>query len=235
MNIDSDCFRSCFPFEKLPLELRQAIYKLVFRTGEDVSIDSRLFRDMGDRQTLASKYRTPVIVSPRNAPRYSLVLANHMISEEATEFLYSGRHFVFGTTANLKNWLKMIGDCAKFVTSLEVRRTGAQQTSHVYLQLSAATNLRYLCITLPLSPSSDTLDVHIDKHWSHLKHFLLASYASEAKAMARLDAIHFRVGKEQGGVLGSDGKPMRAITSAKNAWCRERIRGHLRKHFAHAK
>lgn len=155
-----------------------------------------------------------------------------MISEEATEFLYSGRHFVFGTTANLKNWLKMIGNCAKFVTSLEVRRTGAQQAGQVYLQLSTALKLRCLCITLPLSVSTDSLDVHIDKHWSHLKYFLLASYPDEAKAMARLDAVHFRVGKEQGGVLGSDGKPLSAITPAKNAWCRGRIRGHLRKHFA---
>lgn len=154
-----------------------------------------------------------------------------MINREATEFLYKGRRFVFDAMSNFGTWLEQIGGSTKFLTHIEVHISGVQLAPYIYRTLSEAKNLQYICMTFPKSIKG-TLEKHVDEQWKHLRLFLLGRRATEAEALTRLNAVHFRIGKSQTSVIGVNGAVLKVITPALNSACIEHLRCHVRKHFA---
>lgn len=228
-----------FAFLQLPLELRQTIYRFVFGKTKPVYITNHLRSRIAhskehehSRQTSCLSAETIARILP-NKWAHALLLTSRTINIEATEFLYSSNRFVFENMSGLTKWLDDIGSSTKFLTHLEIEKSSVQvhRASAIYQQIAEAKNIKILGITLPTT-NSGPINEHIDKHYPILKSFLVAGGANEAKALARLDAVHFRVCTYHKGVLSSDGTVLRKIDAAHNALCRARIRGYLQEHFA---
>jgi hypothetical protein len=106
-----------------------------------------------------------------------------------------------------------------------------KQSIACYRQIVDATHLERFSVTLPGS-QPEHLGKHIDKHWDAMSRYLLAGGADETESLRRVGNLHFAVGKSQRSVLSSRGEPITFITLELNEWCRDRIRGLARKHFA---
>jgi hypothetical protein len=107
----------------------------------------------------------------------------------------------------------------------------AKQSIACYRQIVDATHLQRFSVTLPGS-QPEHLGKHIDKHWDAMSRYLLAGGSDESESLRRVGNLHFAVGKSQRSVLSSRGEPITFITLELNEWCRDRIRGLVRKHFA---
>jgi hypothetical protein len=73
---------------------------------------------------------------------------------------------------------------------------------------------------------------HIDEHYKSLVFYLAPTGATLEGALQRLDTVCFDIGPAQRTVLDRQGEPIKAMTPELNTWCRERVQGHLEKHFA---
>ena len=73
---------------------------------------------------------------------------------------------------------------------------------------------------------------HSNEHYKSLLFYLVTNGADLAEALRRLETVHFNIGLAQRTVLDREGKPIKTMTTELNAWCRERVRGHLEKRFA---
>lgn len=243
-----------FPFDRLPVELRQSIYKLLFTpvvqiTGGSLDRATRRYegralhargnisRDevrnrFGSRMYYASEIITDLQNhKPDNIRVYSMLLVNRALSAEAKEFLYRDRTFNFTAMGTLDTWLKSIGVSKRHLTSLTVGMSSAKQSIACYRHIVDATHLQRFSVTLPGS-QPEPLRKHIDKHWDAMSRYLLAGGADQTESIRRVGILHFTVGKSQRSVLSSTGEPITFITLELNEWCRERIRGLVRKHFA---
>jgi len=168
---------------------------------------------------------------PDNIRIYSMLLVNRVLGAEAKEFLYRDRTFHFTAMGTLDAWLKSIGASKRYLTSLTVGMSTAKQSIACYRHIVDATHLQRFSVTLPGS-QPDPLGKHIDKHWDAMSRYLLAGGADQTESLRRVGNMHFAVGKSQRSVLSSRGEPITFITLELNKWCRDRIRGHVRKHFA---
>lgn len=242
-----------FPFDRLPVELRQSIYKLLFTpavqiTGGSLDRATRRYegralhargnisRDevrnrFGSRMYYASEIITDLQNhKPDNIRVYSMLLVNRALGAEAKEFLYRDRTFNFTAMGTLDTWLKSIGISKRYLTSLTVGMSSAKQSIACYRHIVDATHLQRFSVTLPGS-QPEPLRKHIDKHWDAMSRYLLAGDADQTESLRRVGNLHFTVGKSQRSVLSSTGEPITFITLELNEWCRERIRGLVRKHF----
>jgi hypothetical protein len=241
------------PFDRLPIELRQSIYKLLFTpvvqiNGWTVETATRRYEDralqtigisrdeikkrFGNRKYYASDLLSNLqSYKPDNIRVYSMLLVNRALGAEAKEFLYRDRRFKFTAMGILDAWLKSIGDSKRYLTSLTVASSTVKQSIACYRQIVDATHLERFSVTLPGS-QPEHLGKHIDKHWDAMSRYLLAGGADETESLRRVGNLHFAVGKSQRSVLSSRGEPITFITLELNEWCRDRIRGLARKHFA---
>lgn len=186
----------------------------------------------GDRLYYPSAITSdPPRKKPDNIAVYSMLLVNRALGAEAKEFLYRDRVFNFTAMGVLDTWLKTIGDSKRYLTSLAVGLCTAKQSIACYRRIADATYLQRFSVTLPGS-QPDPLVKHIDKHWDAMSRYLLAEGADQTESLRRVGNLHFAVGKSQRSVLSSRGEPITFITLELNEWCRDRIRGHVRKHFA---
>lgn len=210
-----------FPFDRLPLELRQNIYKLLFPSDNPINI--------------SAKYKKHNKEEWYNSPRnYSILLVNRAIGAEVKEFLYRPQHFVFNGTTTLMSWLNTIGSCRKFLSRLTVSKSGHLLIPKCYKLLCDATRLQYLKITLPSSRHA-SLEDHIDAHWKDLSPYLLAHLSDHEECLRKLDCIEFDVGPASHAVTNSHGRPINEMTVELQDWCKARIRGHLWELFAKKK
>lgn len=168
---------------------------------------------------------------PKKIGVYSMLLVNRALGAEAEEFLYRDRDFNFTAMGVLDAWLTSIGNSKRYLTSLAVGMSTAKQSIACYRQIVDATHLQRFSVTLPGS-QPEHLGKHIDKHWDAMSRYLLAGGSDESESLRRVGNLHFAVGKSQRSVLSSRGEPITFITLELNEWCRDRIRGLVRKHFA---
>lgn len=168
---------------------------------------------------------------PDNIRVYSMLLVNRALGAEAREFLYRDRVFNVNAMGVLDTWLKSIGDSKCYLTSLAVGMSTVKQSIACYRQLADATHLQRFSVNLPGSQPGP-LHKHIDKHWDAMSRYLLAGGADQTESLRRVGNLHFAVGKSQRSVLSSKGEPITFITLELSEWCRDRIRGHVRKHFS---
>lgn len=245
-----------FKFDRLPIELRQSIYRLLFTpvvqiTGgvldrakmryEDRALQTKgMIREQLKHRAANRMYYLSDIINdlqshkPDNVRVYSMLLVNRALGAEAKEFLYRDRAFNFTAMGTLDTWLKSIGDSKRYLTSLMVGMSTAKQSIPCYRQLAGANHLRRFSVTLP-GAQAGSLREHIDRHWDAMSRYLLARGTNQTESLRRVGNLHFAVGKSQRSVLSSTGEPITFITLELNEWCRERIRGHVRKHFAKTK
>lgn len=162
---------------------------------------------------------------------YFILLANREVSEEAKEYLYRDHNFIFPSLDVMFDWLDRIGPCKRYVTHMTCEKSGHRVIRECYRRLSSLDSLQYFKITLPASLRAP-IEEHIDKHYDELKHYLLVHNANESESRRRFYGIHFAIGKEQLGVLDIDGVPYREMTRELERWCKKRILGKLREHFA---
>jgi hypothetical protein len=160
-----------------------------------------------------------------------MLLVNRALGAEAKEFLYRDREFNCTSAKRLGPWLDTIGDSKRYLTSLVVSGSSNKQSVRCYRQLAHAIRLQRFSITLPGSRSTSLVD-HIDNHWDAVSRYLLASGIDQTESLRRVGILHFAVGKSQRSVLASNGAPITFITAELNEWCRDRIRAHVRRHFA---
>ena len=102
--------------------------------------------------------------------------------------------------------------------------------SDCYELLADAIRLLSFEITLPSSFRA-SLDEHMEKHWSGLKHYLLAPGVDRKESFRRLDTVHFRIGPSQTGILNSEGDPMKDMTRERQEACKTKLRGKVLDHF----
>lgn len=220
-----------FPFEKLPVELRQRIYKLLFPPRDFVSLDSV------NSGTSSYSYSSSWSMQngtwpPRPAPllKISILCVNRAINAEAVEFLYRPPHFTSYSMNTLNTWLEKIGSCRQHLTRLTITKSGHNMISDCYKLLADAIRLQSFEITLPSSFRA-SLDEHIEKHWSGLKHYLLAPGVDRKESFRRLDTVHFRIGPSQTGILNAEGDPMKEMTRERQEACKTKLRGKVLDHF----
>lgn len=211
-----------FPFERLPLEIRQRVYKILFPQKDVVSIDrcrtstSRVWVDMQ---------------WCRYTPRETAILSvNRAINAEAIEYIYRPTRFTSASMANLNDWLATIGSCRKHLTHVTIVKSGHNMTDRCYTLLADAVSLQSFEITLPGSLRA-TLDEHIERHWESLKNYLLAYGVNRAESLRRLDTVRLKIGPAQNGILNPDGDPMKEMTEARHDFCKTKIRGKVLEHF----
>ena len=229
-----------FPFMKLPLELRQSIYKMVLGNKTAITITAkklecaRTHYKLVKASTRRLSYRVSSVSSLQNAllesDTCSLLLTTRAISAEAIEFLYRGRHFTFPGIAIMVDWLSDIKECRKYVTHITCEKSGHRLTRACYVQLVHAVRLQYFKINLPLT-FNGTLREHMDKHYRDLQIYLLARGADEAESLRRLDCIHFDIGPDQRGVRDNNGLVLRQMTPDMERSCKAFIRAKLQKHY----
>lgn len=225
----------------LPVELRQAIERLVLHTKTEVTIGKF---DLVRAKERHDHWRKEVTVrfwagstlmrtnkQPDATKNYSIILANREISNEAREFAYRDRHFTFAGLKVMLDWLDAIGPGKKYLTHLSCEKSGHLLIPACYRHLAEAIRLQYFKITLPISVRA-MIGEHIDRHYDELKRYLLARGADETESLRRLDGVHFDIGKEQMGVFDSNGVVLRTMTPELEEQCKRLIRGKLLKHFA---
>ncbi|KAM0713601.1 hypothetical protein Q7P37_010563 [Cladosporium fusiforme] len=200
-----------FPFERLPPELRQQIYRLVLPAGESIYIFGDWFRR-------------------RIVRKAAILIVSHTIHDEAVEFLYRPHQFSFRSAGAFSAFLCRIGPGRKYLSHLTVMKSGHRQIEDCYINLSFVKRLQYFKIALPGSLKA-SLAEHIDRHWEDMSFYLLADQADHAESLRRLAIVHFDVGRTTKGTLDSDGQPIREMTEERQEWCRARLRELLREHF----
>lgn len=215
-----------FPFERLPLELRQRIYKLLFPLRRTVSLDHV---SHGINYTYYSQDGS---WSRRPPPtrKTSILCVNRAINAEAVEYLYRPTHFTSSSMNSLNTWLEKIGSCRQHLTRLTITKSGQNMISDCYELLADAVRLQYFEVTLP-STFRASLDEHMEKHWGGLKNYLLASGVNRKESLRRLDTVHVRIGPSQMSILNSEGDPMKEITRERQEACKTKLRGKVFDYF----
>lgn len=216
-----------FPFEKLPQELRQRIYKLLFPPRRTVSLDHVYYR------TESVSYVTQTGTwhhRPAPTRRTSMLCVNRAINAEAVEFLYRPPHFTSYSMNTLNTWLEKIGSCRQHLTRLTITKSGQNIIADCYQLLADAVRLQSFEITLPSSFRA-SLDEHMEKHWGGIQHYLLAPGVDRKESFRRLDSVHFRIGPSQTGILNSEGDPMKEMTRERQEACKTKLRGKVVDHF----
>jgi len=211
-----------FPFEKLPLELRQRVYKLLFPPRSKLSLDHVYYSN--DYHMQNGRW------CRRPSRATSMLRVNRAINAEAVEFLYRPPHFVSSSMSTLNAWLAKIGSCRQHLTRLTISKSGHNMVGECYELLADAVHLRFFEITLPSSLRA-SLDEHMEKHWEGLKHYLLAPGVNRKESLRRLDTVQFRIGPSQTGILNSEGDPMKEMTRERQEACKTKLRGKVLDHF----
>lgn len=228
-----------FPFERLPVELRQMIYEFLFCRGCTTKVFSG--REMGvlSWQHSSNNHNTRQLVKrqgvdhllTRPEPRFmSLLMTNKLIYTEARPFLYDGHDFDFYSMQLFNSFVQRLGTSACLLKSAFVAKGGVTRTGRCYELLNKLASLQNITVTFPVRPT-DHLFAHAEKHWEHARLFLLSAGVDEKECTRRLDLITFRVGPAQRNVLGSDGKVIKGITAELNEQCKSYLRKKVHRHF----
>jgi hypothetical protein len=167
---------------------------------------------------------------PIPARKISILCVNRAINAEAVEFLYRPPHFTSYSMNTLNTWLDKIGSCRQHLTRLTITKSGQNMISDCYELLADAVRLQSFEITLPSSFRA-SLDEHMEKHWSGLKHYLLAPSVDRKESLRRLDMVHFSIGPSQTGILNSESDPMNEMTRERQEACKTKLRGKVLDHF----
>jgi hypothetical protein len=208
-----------FPFERLPIELRQRIYKLLFPPQDIVSLDSLTIRRDYIRQD--QKFRSR---------KTAILRVNRAINAEVIGFLYHPSHFVSSAMGMLNDWLDNIGSSRQHLRRLTISKSGVNIIGNCYRLLADAVSLQFFEITLP-SAARTTLDEHMERHWEGLKLYLLAHGIDRKESLRRLGVVHFKIGPSQNCILTAAGDAMREMTQERQESCRTKFRGKILDHF----
>lgn len=214
-------------FLKLPLELRQRIYKLVFPAKPPVIIKTPAKPPR--RKYGWEEDKEPAPAPERRGPS-ALLRTNSTIFNEAREFLWTPQHFIADCMTGANSFLRDHSSYACFITQLTLRQSGSQLASHCYRLLSSATRLRHLTVTIPARERKPLRD-HVQDHWQSLRIYVLAPGLSYDESLARLATVRLEIGPATLGVLDSDGKPIRVMTPQLLESCREYLKAHVKAHF----
>lgn len=162
----------------------------------------------------------------------SLLKVSHAIGTEAKQVFWQSQHFVVDSMASAIDFLTKAGSVGRSnIGRLTITKSGHNLAADFYKVLKDASRLRRLTVKLP-SREHMLLSKHIDKHYESLLFYLAPERADHAEALRRLDTVRFEIGAGQRCFLDNRGQSIKAMTPTLRTFCKERIRGHLAKHFA---
>jgi len=207
-----------FPFQKLPVELREMIYDEVAGTKGTISI--------GETQ---SRYQRSQYRYDDRAKWTALLFTNRAISREARKSFYVHKHFVFNGMQKFITFMRQIGDARRFLTKLTVKRSSMRLLHEGFTQLlHTRARLQSFTFNLP-TDFKGTLVEHINESWKTLGIYLLGDSADLTESLERLDRIVFAAGSRQG-VTRRSGAPIGSITPDIKDLCKRRLRKRLLVH-----
>lgn len=222
---------SHFPFMKLPPELRQSIYKLVFPVMPEVSAKG-YFPPMHYICDSTTGLRHPIGVPRDWLQRQSTALlrVNRAIYHEAREFLWLPQHFVVQSMSSAINFLRYHARYRPFLTRLTVRKSGHQLAVDFFKLLCNAPRLRELTVTMA-TQERKSLEDHVADHWEKLKIYVLADDVSYDEGLRRLEITKLDIGPATRGVLDDEGKPIREMTPELLDLSKQELKVQVRRHF----
>lgn len=178
---------SHFTFLKLPLELRQRIYKLVFPCEPSVIIKSppRLQRGFTVYRLSNGEPR-----APERDTSAALLRTNSVIFQEAREFFWTPQHFVAANMTSANIFLHSHASYRRFITSFTFLATANHLAAECYHMLRTAPRLRELVITMPPRDAGGLIR-YLRDHWDKLEIFVLEPGLSYEESLARLKLVRF--------------------------------------------
>ncbi|KAL1587636.1 hypothetical protein WHR41_03633 [Cladosporium halotolerans] len=222
---------SHFRFMKLPLELRQRIYKLVFPVMPEVTIGG-CFASVVHASSYTDGTRRPSRIFCGCLPRgiTALLRVNKAIYLEAREFLWLPQHFVMQSMSSAITFLHIHARYRPFLTRLTVRKSGHQLAVDFYEILCSAPRLRELTVTMATQERKSLKD-HVADHWERLKIYVLADGVSYDECLRRLEITKLDIGPATRGVLDDEGKPIREMTPELLDLSKQELKVQVRRHF----
>lgn len=212
--MDND--QGVFPFEKLPAELRNSVYKKFFNDTCTVHIalttvtpalyDAKMnkvskavlrLEGIAER-TFPAHERTVMIKTPYD--RLSLLLANRAIYREALPFLYDGTIFSFKHFTCFSEFIVRIGPNRARLIHIELYGWDPQSVQDIMGGLKTATRLRRLSLVKVLRYQRHHRSA-VKYHYKGLK-ALVAGMEGQQARRSRFDAIGFVLKYADGKPLG---------------------------------
>ncbi|KAK6427901.1 hypothetical protein LTR81_000245 [Elasticomyces elasticus] len=183
-----------FPFEKLPAELRNAVYLAYFVRTKPVAIARRkcpmiqtqktftvtladgstrtrtvTIKTSIDAQLNSGELGTPGLAGPKcikilGTNGASILRSNETISKEAISILYGQNKFSLNSLSVLEEFIKMIGDKIKFLRHCKLDYINGYHQKNGVNVLAAAENLQVLEIHVGVSTYCKNLDKVCGEH-----------------------------------------------------------------------
>ncbi|OQN99910.1 hypothetical protein B0A48_14115 [Cryoendolithus antarcticus] len=128
-----------------------------------------------------------------------------MIRDEAKDFMYQDREFIFPAMQDFIHWVPRIGSNVELLTHITVRKSGAKQLKDFYGILAKVPSGRLQQVQVALSAKfKAALRDHITDQWNKGEPFFVGDDISQDEGRRRVDLMIFTIGPSQKSVLDSN-------------------------------
>ena len=217
-----------FPFERLPPELRNAIYEHHFTTPKPITIYRKLVFCKKKQKTdfkLAARLGTVTYLRQNDTALLRLNKATH---SEALPSLYGANGFVFDTGTSMAQFLSIIGPGITYLTSLAVQGCPMITFADIATQLKKATRLQSLRISNKAFAYMSA-GVGLQDFYDGLYDFVVSSGEMSARRL-RFDMLCLDFGPQAWHVIGLTMAPDRLPLQSAQA-AEDMVKGKLEERF----